>query len=372
MARISEFNQFNADRFEIAITATEFASLSTGSSYSMEFFTSSGGLIAGQTVNLPNDSASWTYDADTDEYVYSFSTPFSFNHHSQYYGFALIENDGTTQSVSDAKIISQYNNNTTLSTTITEPGFMNGYAFDDIIIQTGANRPASGESIIWNAPDINNYIFGAADFGNSGSAPVICFVNGTFIATECGEMLVEDLKIGDLVYTIGGELKPIRWIGKRDVTSQELAQNEKLRPIKFAVGSMGESIPKRDLWLSRQHRVLVTSKVASRMYNEGSVLVPAIKMISFENISIDESMKPVSYFHILLEDHDVVLVENMGCESLYLGDNALKAMSKHAQEELAMLFPEVLDKDFQPIPAFPLAEGKKLSRLVKRMQKNDN
>jgi hypothetical protein len=44
---------------------------------------------------------------------------------------------------------------------------------------------------------------------------VPCFCAGASIRTSAGEVSVEALVIGNLVVTVSGELKPIRWIGQR-------------------------------------------------------------------------------------------------------------------------------------------------------------
>jgi hypothetical protein len=49
------------------------------------------------------------------------------------------------------------------------------------------------------------------------STPVPCFVEGALIRTPRGDVPVETLKVGDLVVTGSGALRPVKWLGHRKV-----------------------------------------------------------------------------------------------------------------------------------------------------------
>ena len=52
------------------------------------------------------------------------------------------------------------------------------------------------------------------DPDSMGNAAV-SFARGTLIKTRSGDIAIEQLKAGDYVYNIEGDLKPIRWVGSR-------------------------------------------------------------------------------------------------------------------------------------------------------------
>ena len=74
-----------------------------------------------------------------------------------------------------------------------------------------------------------------------------CFLKGTHILVSGGEAKVEELKVGDLVRTVRGELKPIRWIGHRTYKRHRNRWNDDVLPICVARGALSDGTPYRDL-----------------------------------------------------------------------------------------------------------------------------
>ena len=51
----------------------------------------------------------------------------------------------------------------------------------------------------------------------------------------------------------------------------------KVQPVRILAGALGHGMPQRDLLVSRQHRMLVSSAICERMFGLEQVLVSAIK-----------------------------------------------------------------------------------------------
>ncbi|WP_299353093.1 Hint domain-containing protein [uncultured Shimia sp.] len=200
---------------------------------------------------------------------------------------------------------------------------------------------------------------------------VPCFAGETLIDTPEGPRSIDDLKVGDLVLTMDSGAQPIRWIGCRDVQQSELAINPKLRPIQVMAGALGHGLPKRDLTLSPQHRVLVRSPIAQRIFGEQETLIAAKKLTEIPGIFVDEQAQSVSYYHMLFDKHGIVFSEGAPTESLFAGREALNAIGAEAREEVMTLFPELCSPEFTPVAARHIPEkGKHVRELVGRHIKN--
>lgn len=208
---------------------------------------------------------------------------------------------------------------------------------------------ASGDLVTINFSEIENF--------------VVCFTRGTLIATDRGEVPVEELTTSDRAITMDDGYQPIRWIGSRKLSGAELAANPKLRPIRIRAGALSPNLPVRDLVVSPQHRVLVRSKVTRRMFQTDEVLVPAKALVALHG---------VEYWHILFDRHQVIFSEGAPTESLFTGPEALKSVSAAAREEIFTLFPELADPDTYgaPLPARPLIPVRRGLKLAERLSMN--
>ena len=199
----------------------------------------------------------------------------------------------------------------------------------------------------------------------------ICFTIGTLIETSDGNKPVEELTVGDMIATMDDGYQPIRWIGSTIRDAIDLARNPKLHPICIPAGALGSGLPKRDLMVSRQHRVLVRSKIAQRMFDAEEILIPAIKLVGLNGIEISGDVDNVTYFHILFDKHQVIFSEDAPTESLFTGPEALKSVTPEARQEIETLFPEITEPNFIPEPARLIpGNGKQIKQLVERHGKH--
>lgn len=143
-----------------------------------------------------------------------------------------------------------------------------------------------------------------ASGGQTTITAVACFVAGTRIRTPRGEVPVEALEIGDAVCTELAGDREIRWIGRRRYAGPVLRGNRDLLPIRIKRHAIADNIPSRDLRVSPGHAISIDS-----------VLIHASRLVNGVSILQEQEVAEVSYFHIELEDHEIIFAENCPAET---------------------------------------------------------
>ena len=180
-----------------------------------------------------------------------------------------------------------------------------------------------------------------------------CFCRGTLIMTDHGERPIETLAIGDRVVTVAGVVRPIVWIGRRSYGGRFAAGNRDVLPVLIRAEALGDGVPRRDLLVSPLHAMLLDG-----------MLVPASLLVNGTSIRQLEAVDTITYLHIELESHDVILAEGAPAETFLDDDNRL--MFQNAAEFMA-LYPNTV-----PAPVFcapRLEAGAALAGLRDRLDR---
>lgn len=139
---------------------------------------------------------------------------------------------------------------------------------------------------------------------SSTDAP--CFASGTLIRTTRGDVAIEDLAIGDVAVTASRQHRTVRWIGHRTVNCRRHAKPFAIQPVRIAAGAFGDRRPARDLLVSPAHAIAVDVL--------GEVLIPACRLTNGTTIT-QVDVEEVTYWHVELESHDILLAEGLPVES---------------------------------------------------------
>jgi len=193
----------------------------------------------------------------------------------------------------------------------------------------------------------------------------VCFVAGTLIETDVGARRIETLHPGDNIQTLDHGLQVLQWVGKMELAAPDLGANPKLVPVRIAAGALGQNLPKTDLYVSRQHRILASGPECQAAFGTDEVLVPAIQLVGLPGIDLNLECTNVTYYHLLFDEHEVVFGNGAPSESFLTGQVALNTLPLTAQAEIASLFPETQDADHSPEPARALPQSGKQCRVFR-------
>lgn len=154
----------------------------------------------------------------------------------------------------------------------------------------------------------------------------VCFVKGTYILTNKGYVLIENLKMGDTLITCGKienndilykkisnvlvdtslkhdfPTQQIQWISHFEMS--QLNQNS--YPILFKKGCIDKlkKIPSMDLRVSPEHSVCIKNK-----------MIPAKNLINGTTIYQDTNFKTITYYHIEMPYHCAIISNGLLTES---------------------------------------------------------
>ena len=142
-----------------------------------------------------------------------------------------------------------------------------------------------------------------------------CFAAGTRIRGPEGERPVELLRPGDRVLTVTGRLAPVRWVGWVSIDLARHPAPQHAAPVRILADAIAPGVPQRDLCVSPDHALWLDGR-----------LVPARLLCNGATIFSEQTRATISYVHVELDRHDILLAEGMAAESyLDTGNRALFA-----------------------------------------------
>jgi Hint domain len=203
--------------------------------------------------------------------------------------------------------------------------------------------------------------------GALSSEQPVCFLKGTQIATPSGDVPVEQMAIGDLVRTHGGDARPIVWIGTGRVLATR-GRRTAATPVIVRRGALGPNLPHRDLRVTKAHSLYLDD-----------VLIPVEFLVNHRSIVWDDQAQEVSIYHIELETHDVLVANGAPAESYrddgnrWLFQNANSGWGLPPQEPCAPVLTggKVVDAVWRrlldlagPRPGLPLTDDPDLHVLI--------
>ncbi len=155
----------------------------------------------------------------------------------------------------------------------------------------------------------------AATYGSFSDVP--CFGAGTLIATARGNVPVQWPTPGDRIMTRDAGLQPLRWLGRYTLSAAQLTAEPHLRPVRVNPGQFGLGRPARPLFVSPQHRLLLTGASLELYFAESEALCAAKFLLPQTMPALPNGH--FTYYHVLFDHHHVVLANGLWSESLFAG-----------------------------------------------------
>lgn len=183
-----------------------------------------------------------------------------------------------------------------------------------------------------------------------GSAGVPCFATGTLIRTPRGDVPVETLAPGDMVTTLDAGPQPISWTGRRHMDAAALLAEPHNAPVLIPEGVLGNYAP---LVVSPLHAMLVGGDRFARARHLAEAPGP---------VRVAHGRREVTYHHLLLPRHAVIVANGAATESFYPGSEALKMFPWLAVRQLRALLPGLGERPVEEV------YGPTARRVLKRRE----
>ena len=238
-------------------------------------------------------------------------------------------------------------------------GVANGATSDPVLDHTTL---PNGHSNQWdlNGTAINGPI-------TSGDA-TLCLTQTCGVRTAAGVMQADALEVGTFVWTLDHGYQPIRWIGTSKLSVRDFDRHPNKKPVRIAAHALGRDVPRKDVTLSPQHRILLRTVEAQDVLGDSEILAAAKKLRDFEDIDVVEAPEAMTYIHLLFDNHEILDVDGALVESLLMGPYAATALEEGAYKDaFGAALPASLS-DLAALPARPIVEGKTGRRLLDHLR----
>ncbi|MGI3165279.1 Hint domain-containing protein [Pseudooceanicola sp. 200-1SW] len=206
-------------------------------------------------------------------------------------------------------------------------------------------------------------------FDWTDQAAFVCIASGSLIdMVHGGPRPVEELLPGDLVPTVSGRMRRVLWVGQGHMSFDP--DGHKQKPILFKAGVLGNGLPRRDLMLSPQHRVLLGGPDVAALTGEARVLAPACGLVPLPGVRVMRGRRDAVYVSVLLDRHDVIRAEGAPVESFWPGPEGLKRLDPMLRAAVHAEIPGLLSEGVAAYgpPAARLMRVQETLRLARALR----
>ncbi|WP_428928019.1 Hint domain-containing protein [Marinibacterium sp. SX1] len=158
---------------------------------------------------------------------------------------------------------------------------------------------------------------------DTDAAVANCFLTDTRIATPEGDVAVQDLNVGDVIRTAEGRDVAVKWVGRQTVATR-FGAAERLLPVRFAAGSLGNGLPLADLTVTADHGMLVDGVIC----HAGAL----VNGTTIAQVPMAELGADYTVYHVETEAHEIILANGATAES-FIDNVSRKVFDNYAEFE---------------------------------------
>ena len=174
------------------------------------------------------------------------------------------------------------------------------------------------------------------------------FAHGALVSTSRGPVAVEDLVPGDMIVTAAGGAVPVVWIGSVTIGPDRSGVGTPLTRV--MADAFGFGRPMADLVMGPGARLLSRPcRLRARIGADG-VLSPVHAMADGVHAIRMVSRQPVTFYHLALRRHAVIMVNGLETESFHPGAGFERGYDDATLRQVMAAFPHIPKPcDFGPM-----------------------
>jgi len=157
----------------------------------------------------------------------------------------------------------------------------------------------------------------------------------------------------------------IRWIGRRSLRFPAAAETQK--PVLLPAGCLGGALPRRDLIVSPQHRILLQGEAVRDIAGSDAVLALAKGLMPLRGVRQMLGCREVTYHSLMFDRHEVIFAEGAPAESFYPGPQGMKMIGPALRAEIRAIFPGLTPESYGP-GARPFATRRQAEAIARRLR----
>ncbi|WP_420397608.1 Hint domain-containing protein [Nioella sp.] len=197
---------------------------------------------------------------------------------------------------------------------------------------------SGGTSFVYFPSDPGNLTGTNYQTNFTASSFAFCFLAGTSIATATCSVLIEDLVIGDEIMSVDGRAVKVKWIGYQTVSTR-FGPAERLMPVRFAAGSLGDGLPTADLTVTADHGMFIDGVIC----HAGAL----VNGTTITQVPLEEMGETYTVYHIETEEHEIILANGAPAET-FIDNVSRRAFDNFA--EFDALYGDVPEMEELPYP----------------------